>query len=60
MDLAKASAYSYFWRGEPGSGLLCVNRECERLQRDAMEIAVTQSPDFKHENIGVRTVISKK
>ena len=54
LEQAEASNYAYFWRGEYGQGLLAVNRECERIQSDAFEISIVQSPDFTHENIGFR------
>lgn len=56
MEDATQSNYSYFWRGENGDGLLAVNRECERVGSNSFEVSIVQTPDFSHDNIGVREV----
>lgn len=58
MEDASSSDYAYFWRGEKGDGLLAVNRECERVGSNSFEVSIMQTPDFSHENIGVREIRS--
>lgn len=58
MEKAHESGYAFFWRGDRDHGVVAVNRECERIQGSSFEISFIQSPDFSHENIGVREVFS--
>lgn len=57
MEEAGASNYACFWRAELGTGLIAVNRECERMAGPTIEISIVQDPAFKHDDIGHRPLI---